>query len=290
MTVDRQPKRGLLPGVAARKPAVVCCLAALALSAVAQAASAQQELAKESQNPVGNLISLPLENNISFDEGPADSLVYSLNLKPVYPVNLGDWNLINRGIFPIIYQEGGTFPSIYEDDAVISEDDKFGIGDFTYQAFLSPAAPGPVIWGAGPAFVFPTHSDDRLGTNKWSAGPAVVALTKPGPWLVGGLFQHFWSFAGDSDEDDVNLSSFQYFINYNFDNGWYLSSTPTITANWSAESDDRWTVPFGAGVGRLVKFGEQPVDFKGQVFWNAVKRDDASEIALQFQIKFLFPK
>ena len=64
--------------------------------------------------------------------------------------------------------------------ARMGEGSEFGLGDFAYQAFLSPAAPGPVIWGAGPALTFPTHSDDRLGTGKWSAGPAFVALAKPG--------------------------------------------------------------------------------------------------------------
>lgn len=258
----------------------VCCgVAVVAWLAAPETGWAQQDLAKESQNPVGNIISLPFENTIKFGEGPEDATVNVLNLKPVYPLNLGDWNWINRGIMPIIYQ-GERFEG---------EGSEFGLGDFTYQGFLSPAAPGPIIWGAGPALVFPTHTDDRLGTDKWSAGPALVALAKPGPWLVGGLVTHVWSYAGD-DEQDVNLSSFQYFINYNFENGWYLSSTPTITANWEADSSDRWTVPFGLGAGRLVKFGDQPVDFKGQVFWNARKPDDSSEFEIQFQMKFLFPK
>jgi hypothetical protein len=47
---------------------------------------------------------VPFENNTSFSEGPEDATVNVLNLKPVYPLNLGDWNLINRGIFPVIYQ------------------------------------------------------------------------------------------------------------------------------------------------------------------------------------------
>ena len=80
-----------------------------------------------------------------------------------------------------------------------------------------------------------------------------------------------WSYAGDDDAPDVNFFSFQYFINYNFKSGWYLSSTPTITADWEADSEDRWTVPFGGGVGHLVKFGKQPVDLKLQGFYNVEK-------------------
>jgi len=82
----------------------------------------------------------------------------------------------------------------------------------------------------------------------------------------------------------------QYFINYNFESGWYISSTPTITANWEADSDDRWTVPFGGGIGKLVRFGKLPVDIKAQAFWYAEKPDGAADWTLQLQFKLLFPK
>lgn len=203
-----------------------------------------------------------------------------MNVKPVYPLNLAKVNLINRFILPVIYQE----------ERVEGEGSEFGLGDFTYQAFFSPVKPGKIIWGAGPAFVFPTNTDDRLGVDKWSAGPAFVALAKPGHWLFGLLTQNVWSYAGDDDESDVNFFSFQYFINYNFKNGWYISSTPTITADWEANSDDRWTVPFGGGVGHLVKFGKQPVDLKLQGFYNVEKPKGAADWSLQFQVKLLFPK
>lgn len=140
------------------------------------------------------------------------------------------------------------------------------------------------------ALVFPTNTVDRLGADKWSAGPAAVALAKLGHWLFDALVQNVWSYAGDNDASDVRFFSFQYFINYNFESGWYLSSTPTITADWEADSDDRWTVPFGGGVDHLVKFGEQPVDLKLQGFYNVEKPKNANDWSLQFQVKLLFPK
>jgi len=240
----------------------------------------QEDLAKQSQNPVGDIISVPFENNTSFGVGQEDAVVNTLNLKPVYPVNIGKMNLINRFILPVTYQEERT----------AGEGSEFGLGNFTYQAFLSPAQPSGVIWGVGPAFVFPTNTNDRLGADKWSAGPAFVALAKPGPWLVGGLVQNIWSYAGDDDAPDVNFFSFQYFINYNFKSGWYLSSTPTITADWEADSSDCWTVPVGGGIGKLVRFDKLPVDIKAQAFWYAEKPDGAADWTLQLQFKLLFPK
>ena len=80
--------------------------------------------------------------------------------------------------------------------------------------------------------------------------------------MLGFLTQNVWSVAGDSDAPDVNQFLFQYFVNYNLDDGWYLSSTPTLTADWEADSDDRWTIPFGGGAGRLFRVGAQPIDLK----------------------------
>ena len=64
------------------------------------------ELAKQSQNPVSTLISVPFENNATFNNGPEDAYVNILNIKPVIPMSLTEnWNLINRAIVPVIYQD-----------------------------------------------------------------------------------------------------------------------------------------------------------------------------------------
>ena len=254
--------------------------ALLLCAAPALLASEAQELAEQSQNPVGNIISLPFEYNYDFDVGPEEGDVQVLNLKPVYPVRIGNYNLINRLTVPLSHQE----------ERIPGEGSKNGLGNINYQAFVSPAQPGKVIWGLGPAVIFPTRTDDRFGPEKWSAGPVIVVLAKPGNWLVGALVQHSWSFAGDDDDNNVNLTSLQYFINYNFPSGWYLTSTPTNTADWSADSSDRYTIPVGGGIGKLVRFGRQPVDFKLQGFYNVEKPDGAADWKMQFQFKFLFPK
>ena len=68
-------------------------------------AEGHHDLAKASQNPVSSLISVPFENNSNFNVGPEDAYTNVLNIKPVYPVNLGEWNLINRAILPVMYQD-----------------------------------------------------------------------------------------------------------------------------------------------------------------------------------------
>lgn len=112
----------------------------------------------------------------------------------------------------------------------------------------------------------------------------------PGNWVYGVLAQNVWSFAGDSNAADVNKFLFQYFLNYNLGDGWYLTSTPVITANWEATSDNEWTVPLGGGAGRLVKYGKLPVDYKLTVYKHVEKPDFGADWNVQFTVKFLFPK
>jgi len=64
------------------------------------------ELAKKLQNPVANLISVPLQSNWDFGSGSTNAMRYTLNLQPVIPFSLtNDWNLITRTIVPIIHAE-----------------------------------------------------------------------------------------------------------------------------------------------------------------------------------------
>jgi hypothetical protein len=46
---------------------------------------------------------------------------------------------------------------------------------------------------------------------------------------------------------------FQPFANYNFPDhpGRYLTFSPIITADWQADSGNRWTVPLGGGIGQI---------------------------------------
>jgi len=147
-------------------------------------------------------------------------------------------------------------PITYQEPAYEGLDYEFGLRDTTYQAFFSPADAGDVIWGLGPTFIIPTHTDDSLGNDKWAAGPAALALTIRAPWVSGLLAQHFWDFAGDSDAAIVNLSTLQYFVNYNFPD-FYLNTSPTMSYNWDADSDDAWTIPIGGGIGRVFRFASR---------------------------------
>jgi hypothetical protein len=250
-------------------------------SAFGQEAS-ESDLAKQAQNPVANLISLPLQNNTNFGIGPDDDETQNiLNIQPVLPFSINDnLNLITRTILPVISQP---------DFLTGGEGRINGLGDTFFSAFFSPKGSPKLTWGAGPVFLFPTATNDALGSDKWGAGPTFVALAMPGNWVIGSLFSNVWSFAG-SGSQDVNLFTWQYFVNYNLPKGWYLTSAPIITANWEADSGNKWTVPFGGGFGKVFKLGKQPINSQISAYYNAEKPESGANWQLRFQVQFLFPK
>jgi hypothetical protein len=247
----------------------------------ASSGSSTEDLQKATQNPVANLISVPLQNNSNFDIGPYDRIQDVLNIQPVIPVQLTqNWNLITRIIQPIVWQP-------YPNETTGGE---YGLGDMNPSFFLSPAKPKRLIWGAGPAFVIPTATNTILGQGKFSIGPSFVALAQPGHWTVGALVNNVWSVAGSGSRPSVNQMLLQYFLNYNMKKGWYVTIQPILTANWNASSGNVWTVPFGGGVGRIMKLGYQPVNITAQFYGNAVYPSGSSPWGMRLQIAFLFPK
>ena len=240
--------------------------------AVAQ--MSQEELAKAAQNPLANVISLPFQNNTNFNLGPYDRTQDILNIQPVIPFFNG--RLITRTIIPLIWQPEMAPSGTY-----------FGLSDIQLTAFYSPVTKGFNI-GVGPIIVFPAGSGS-LGSHKWSAGPSLVILVIPGHWVIGLLANNIWSFAGNSDKSDINQMLVQYFINYNLPKGWFLSSAPTITANWMEAKENQWTVPFGITAGKLVKFGKLPVNLSVGGFYNAVKPDFASDWTVRVVASLMLP-
>ena len=240
----------------------------------------ETELAKKTQNPVADLISVPFQSNFNFNTGTKDATVYVLNVQPVIPIHLTeDLNLLTRTIMPIINQPE-LFPKM---------ESAFGMGDINPTLFFSPAKPSRFIWGVGPTFTFPTATNRLLGAGKYSLGPAAVGLVMEGPWVVGALFNQQWSVAGWGHKD-VNSMLIQPFINYNLPHGWYITSSPIMTGNWTARASDQWTVPVGGGAGKLFRLGKLPINTVLEGYYNADRPKDAPQWQMRFQIQFLFPE
>jgi len=246
--------------------------------APADEATQKAELAKKLQNPVADLISVPIQNNWDFGIGPADAMRYTANIQPVIPVSLSDdWLLITRTILPVIYAES----------PVAGSSDKWGLGDTLQSFFFSPRKPvGGWMMGAGPVLLYPTASDSALGSGKWGAGPTVVLLHQRGPWTYGLLGNHVWSYAGWGD-NELSATLLQPFASYTTKTFTAFGVSTESTYDWQAR---QWTVPLNFSVSQLLKIGKQPVQFGIGARYYAETPDGGPDWGLRFTITFLFPK
>ena len=261
--------------------------AVLMLVGPAHAELSPEDLAKIAQNPVGNLISVPIQENLFLNTGALQSNYNVVNIQPVIPFSVNDdWNIITRTILPIV-----SLPAFAPGQSRTN-----GIGDTQESVFLSPAKPGSWIWGVGAIAQLPTHSNDLLGNNNAGLGPTFVVLhmDKSTPWVYGALVNNIWSMGSSgnpfSNSPKYNNGLLQPFLNFNFESGTYLTTAPIITVNWEAKGSQQWSVPMGGGVGKIFKFGKLPVNTQIGGYYFVVRPDYAPNWQIRAQVQFMFPK
>ncbi|MFZ0826709.1 MAG: neuromedin U [Verrucomicrobiia bacterium] len=239
-----------------------------------------QALVTAALNPVSKMVKVPFQNDFNFGVGPNHVTQYTLDIEPIVPFTLNeDWNLITRTIIPITSQPSAG-PGLSS---------MAGLGDINPSIFLSPANGRHQFWGVGPTFTFPTGTSPPLTSGQWTLGPSAVYLATPGPWMIGVVANEQWSVGGWRDRN-VSSTYIQPMVIYHLPRGWYLASVPVITADWEADSGNRWTVPVGGGVGKIVKVGRRPLNLQLQAFYNVERPHDGPDWQLRVQILFLFPK
>jgi hypothetical protein len=267
------------------KVRVIAAAAAFLLMApaLARGQESDAELAKKLNNPVSAMISVPLQFNYDCCFGPSDDRRYTLNVQPVIPFSLNEkWNLITRTILPLVdFERSGPQTS-----------DAIGFGDTTQSFFFSPkSTKSGLIWGAGPAFLWPTGTSG-VGSGKFGAGPTIVLLKQSGGYTYGLLANHIWSYAdaGSTHRPEVSSTFIQPFI------AWTSPKATTITFNTESAYnwvDGRWNVPFNLTVTHLFNVGGQRVQIGGGGKVYAASDAPSGQgpgWGLRFVATFLFPR
>jgi len=258
--------------------AIAVALALPGLAHAQQPGSPATDLAKQAQNPVSSLISLPFQFNFNGGGDLKDQTLLNVNFQPVLPFKINDeWNGIARTIVPM--------DSVPTGDTTRAS----GVGDIQQQLFISPANAGKFIWGVGPMAAFPTATAAPLQTGTWALGLGGVIVKMAGPWVVGALVQQFWPVYDANGDPKTDLFVFQPAVNYNFGEGWAVASSPVITANWNAAAGQKWTVPLGLGVSKVTVLGARPMSLGLTYFYNVKRPDGAAGFQLRFAVSLLYP-
>ena len=275
----RSPVR---PGGRRKRFALAICLCLVSVTMCAQEPS-QQELRKMARNPFADVIKLPFAPDVYFDAGPYHRMAGDVQVEPLIPIQVSQaWLLIPRVVATAV---------TYVPDSTGDSGGRVGIGDTVSTFFLTPAHVHRFIGAVGPALLIPTATDSELGAGRWGLGPSLAVLSQPDWGSIGILVQNIWSLPASTKRGPVNQMQLQPMFSYNLADEWYLTTGPTVSADWTQSSSDRWLVPIGGGVGRTFKFGQRPVDANLAIYSNVVRPSQFSpRWQLSFEVTLLFTK
>jgi len=232
-----------------------------------------QELSSELTNPLSRLWRVDFENDTIYNKGDIGKTVWTntLTFRPMLPVSIGSkWVLGIQPQIPFVDTQPRFEESILRE---LSVTHTTGVGDTILAMVLGREVYKNIEMSLGPTFIFPTATDKVLGQGKWQAGPAALIFYNSKKWTVGAIPQIWWSFAGDSDREKTNQMEIEYVIARHFKGGWNIRSRPTITADFEADSGDKWNVPVGGGIGKLFRLFKVPILFTVEGHYSVIRQD-----------------
>jgi hypothetical protein len=167
-----------------------------------------------------------------------------------------------------------------------------GIGNGYTTFLLSPEQGAQFYWGVGPLLYYPSATSSTVGVHRWGTGPS-VGFVKKNESPFGAVVNNIWTpggAPGSSNRSNSFSFLFNPFSSCHFSDGWAISTSPNITANWIA-SEGKWTVPVGGGFSKVVRLGGQPVKLALDGYYNAVRPKAGNDTWLtQFTVTLQFPK
>ena len=255
------------------KAAAALVLCAAHAARAAEEGSAGQSLEQAASDPTASLMSVSVQDIYAgsyhqLDDESGNTLL----LRSSLPFATGSLEHIARATLPIVT------------DSLSGESGLSDLVLFDLVVFDKPWG----RWGIGPVLLAPTATDETIGADKWAIGPAVGFVARSNKLMWGLFNQNLFSFAGDSDREDVNVSILQPIVNYSLPDRWSIgTSEMNVTYDWER---DAWTIlPLGVKLARLVKFGKLPVQFAGGYEYNFADDYAAPKWTVNFTVKFLFP-
>jgi hypothetical protein len=236
------------------------------------------ETGRRLSNPVSDVWALFARFELNFADGDVNSgdakIGGRMIFQPILPVPLygegaNKWNYITRPTIPVLFSQ--PIPT-----GLNTFDRKAGLGDIQLPTVIAPPT-GKWIFGAGPAFLFPTATDDAFGREQWGVGPALVVGYRADAATFGALGQYYFGVGStddrEPDDPDASYLNLLYFLSVNLPNAWQFGFSPTITYDHRASSGNQWNVPVGLVVTKTTLLGKMPVKFNFGLEYSVVSQD-----------------
>lgn len=254
---------------------LLSCLTLVGSSTLTYAATEKSadEIAKELSNPATSLASLNL--NLQYQTfkgdlpGADDQDSWSMIFQPGLPFPVGDKgrNIVFRPAVPLLFDQ-----PIFKADKGTFDDANVALGDIGFDLVYAGTEKSGLIWGVGAAGTLPTATDSDVGGKQWRFGPEVFGGIS-GKWgLVAMIVNNQWDVGGWDDEDYSGMIA-QYAYAFGLGSGWQFTSSPVITYDWNADSDEALTLPLGVGLAKTTKIDNQAWKFAFQLQYFAVQPD-----------------
>ena len=243
-----------------------------------------RQIALDLVNPIASFVNRPLQSDWDFGLGPlGQGSRYIFSYQPIVPISLNkDWRLLIQTRAAFISQDNVIplqtgVPWHQKDD---------GLGDIEQAFLFSPKkVKGFRAIGFGPVLFYPTATHVRLGTGKWSAGPAAGAFMGTGGWTYGVIAYHVWSYAGNDGRGDVSTTAVTPLVSYVTKTATTFGLNAEATYDWNKS---HWTVPVNAWVSQVVSFGKMKMQFQFGGRYYAEGPSGTPEWGLRFTVTPLF--
>lgn len=264
---------------------LIACGAGFSTAAAADAAPAAEhaapadvtEYAKAAKDPLSDIRNIPLQISYSMGGGLGERTVQLYSLQPDFLVRLTpNWGLITRTILT------------YADLPGAGDTRATGITDLRSALFVTQFKPRQLIWGVGANLSLPTATQPQLQTGSWAAGPSGVVLLRTKRAISGIVASQMWTLAdAGQNARTVNVFFAQPIFTYVVARGWGLTTSPVMTADWTAAPGQRWTIPVGLGFSKTTAVDRQALTVGFEYYNNLVRPASGAAHQLQFNVSFL---
>lgn len=283
---------------------LVSALSVVLVSPIAQAAEQKPvykeglgEMSSKLNDPTSDIWALQGEFDYILNKGDLSNHStknrYQFVFQPVLPIPLTkDWKILTRPVVPILstaiprldigrfkYHRNTGLGTSEAAASSLGWHRQAGLSDIALPLMLSSRKKSPWMLALGPTFSLPTATDSSLGSGLFEVGPAAVIGYKTKNVTAVTLWQYWWDVAGWGDSNSVSNGSVLYGLYYNFPGpgNWQVGMNPTISYNDKASSGNKWNVPIGINVGKMVKFGKLPVKIQAGADYSLAYQDNYGE-------------